>query len=203
MSELSFHPTYADLLRGLPPSQLKEARRRLCSCKQPLTDEELVSEHPRVLACLEKIAASYGRKKGRSAVASKARRDAARGQTTVSSTELNGDGDSVEPVIASIEGCTLEPVEIVCGEDEEPEDAVSSTELNGAEDENFPPPLALRRESTEAVALKPLAKPPSPAKPTTAAPHAAPSLAEQLGKNKAPPPPPTQSKGRKFFTNQQ
>ena len=195
MSELSFHPTYADLLRGLPPSQLKEARRRLCSCKQPLTDEELVSEHPRVLACLEKIAASYGRKKGRSAVASKARRDAARGQTTVSSEELNG--DSVEPVLALIEGCTLEPVDVECSVSEvEPEEAV----LKNVVDVNLPPPLALRRESTEAVAKAPL-KPPSPAKPTTAAPHAKPSLPEQIGKNKAPPPP-TQSKGRQFFTNQ-
>ena len=189
MTEPSFHPTYAGLLAGLPPSQLKEARRRLSSCKQPLTDEELVSEHPRIHACLEKIAASYGRKKGRSAVASKARRDAARGQTTRrrgSSEELNG--DSVEPVLALIEGCTLEPVDVEC--------SVSS----GVEDENFPPPLALRRESTEAVAKAPL-KPPSPAKPTTAAPHAKPSLPEQIGKNKAPPPP-TQSKGRQFFTNQ-
>ena len=201
MSTCSFHPTYAGLLAGLPPSQLKEARRRLSSCKQPLTDEELVSEHPRVLACLEKIAASYSRKKGRSAVASKARRDAAR--------ELKG--DSVEPVLELIGACSLEPVEMVCGEDEEP--SSSAVEL---EDETPPLPPPLRREITEAVAKAPSPAQPTTAQPTTAQPttaqpttaqpttaHAKPSLAEQIRKNKAPPPPPTQSKGRKFFTNQQ
>ena len=73
-----FHETYADLTRGLPPSQIREALKRLTRCKHPLTDEEIAGEHPRVQACLEKIAAAYARKKERSAVASKARRDAAR-----------------------------------------------------------------------------------------------------------------------------
>jgi len=76
---LKFHATYADLVAGLPPSQLKEARKRLMACKQqPLTAEEVVGEHPKVLACLEKIAAAYKRKKTRSSVASKCRRDAVR-----------------------------------------------------------------------------------------------------------------------------
>ena len=61
----AFHATYADLVAGLPPCQLREAHKRLMKCKQPLTAEELVGEHPRIQACLEKIAAAYGRKKGR------------------------------------------------------------------------------------------------------------------------------------------
>ena len=58
---IQFHESYADLIRGLPPSQLREAHRRLSKCKTPLTDEEIASEHPRVLACLERIAAAYSR----------------------------------------------------------------------------------------------------------------------------------------------
>ena len=74
----TFHETYSGLVAGLPPSQLREAHKRLSKCKQPLTDEEIVSQHPRVQACLEKISAAYSRKKTRSAVSSKARRDAVR-----------------------------------------------------------------------------------------------------------------------------
>ena len=73
-----FHEAYAALVAGLPPPQLREAHKRLMKCKQPLTAEEIVGEHPKVLACLQKIAAAYERKKGRSATSSKARRDAVR-----------------------------------------------------------------------------------------------------------------------------
>jgi hypothetical protein len=107
MSETTFHPTYADVVRGLPPSQLREAYKRLSTAKKPLTDEEIVSEHPRVAACLEKISQAYGRKKTRSAVASKARRDATRSA-----------GETIEPlepaaceiadIAVSLEAATIE-----------------------------------------------------------------------------------------------
>ena len=155
----SFHPTYAGLLAGLPPSQLREAHKRLTKCKHPLTAEEISSEDPRILACLERLVASYGRKKGRSAVSSKARRDAAREQATDSAnrgeelaliTESLPTQEPPNGVHSLLDACSIECV----SEEEEPEDV------------NIPPPLLppLRRESTEAPAVAQAS--PSPAKPT-------------------------------------
>ena len=73
-----FHEAYAELAAGLPPSQLREAHKRLTRCKQPLTDEEVAGEHPRVQACLERIAAAYARNQERSRASSQKRRDATR-----------------------------------------------------------------------------------------------------------------------------
>ena len=171
MTEPSFHPTYAGLLAGLPPSQLREAHKRLGRCKNPLTAEEIGSEHPRVQACLERLAASYGRKKGRSAVASKARRDAAREQATDSAnrgeelaviTESLPTQEPPNGVHSLLDACSIECVSSdVAREEEEPSSIV--VEL---EDVNIPPPLLppLRRESTEAPAVAQAS--PSPAKPT-------------------------------------
>ena len=125
----AFHDVYADLVAGLPPSQLKEARKRLTTCKQPLTDEELASEHPRVQACLERLAAAYARKKLRSATSSKARRDAVReklsdssfGTTTADVTAEAGDG--AESLVSSLSACTVECVS----------DAVDAEELSSTE----------------------------------------------------------------------
>ena len=163
----SFHPTYAGLLAGLPPSQLREAHKRLTKCKHPLTAEEISSEDPRILACLERLVASYGRKKGRSAVSSKARRDAAREQATDSAnrgeelaviTESLPTQEPPNGVHSLLDACSIE---CVSSEEEEPSSIV--VEL---EDVNIPPPLLppLRRESTEAPAVAQAS--PSPAKPT-------------------------------------
>ena len=105
----SFHEAYDSLVAGLPASQLREAHKRLVKCKQPLTADELVSEHPRVLACLERIVAAYGRKKSRSAVASKVRRDAARDKPADAATEVDvPEQEGVEDDIASsLSACTV------------------------------------------------------------------------------------------------
>ena len=161
----SFHPTYAGLLAGLPPSQLREAHKRLTKCKHPVGD--ISSEDPRILACLERLVASYGRKKGRSAVSSKARRDAAREQATDSAnrgeelaliTESLPTQEPPNGVHSLLDACSIE---CVSSEEEEPSSIV--VEL---EDVNIPPPLLppLRRESTEAPAVAQAS--PSPAKPT-------------------------------------
>ena len=105
---LKFHATYADLVAGLPPSQLKEARKRLMACKQqPLTAEEVVGEHPKVLACLEKIAAAYKRKKTRSSVASKCRRDAVREKLV--RTNAGSDADVAACCYATVDTSASEP----------------------------------------------------------------------------------------------
>ena len=113
MTDQPFHDTYAELTAGLPPSQLREALKRLSKCKTPLTDEEIAGEHPRVQACLERIAAAYARKKARSAVASKARRDAARG--CEHAPRLRDDvaaNVTTDPLLAEplnlLEACTIE-----------------------------------------------------------------------------------------------
>ena len=163
MSTPTFHQSYAGLLAGLPPSQLREAHKRLTKCKHPLTAEEISSEDPRILACLERLVASYGRKKGRSAVSSKARRDAAREQTTDSANR--GDPAICAEEVAVITESLLEACDIVCvSEDEEP--STSAVEPVEPEDVNSPPPLPppLRRESTEAPDVAQAS--PSPAKPT-------------------------------------
>ena len=107
-----FNEAYSGLLAGLPPSQLREAYKRLSTAKQPLTDEEICSEHPRVLATLERLAAAYIRKKARSAIASKARRDAAKEPVE----PVEAQEEPVEPVAALLEACSLslEPVEVEC-----------------------------------------------------------------------------------------
>ena len=110
----TFHETYAELTAGLPPSQLREAHKRLSRCKQPLTDEEIAGEHPRVQACLERIAAAYARKKVRSAVASKARRDAAREATArlaagdVAESRIDTPLTDETAPVAAFEACTIE-----------------------------------------------------------------------------------------------
>ena len=107
----AFHEAYAGLISGLPPSQLREAYKRLSTAKVPLTDEEICSEHPRVLATLERLASAYIRKKARSAIASKARREAAKEpvEPVLANEEVL---KTVEPVAALLEACSLEPVEV-------------------------------------------------------------------------------------------
>ena len=113
--EPTFHEAYAALVAGLSPSQLREAHKRLMKCKQPLTAEEIVGEHPRIQASLEKICEAYKRKKTRSAVASKARRDDARGKIgarPAASSEPTAVDDAVgaESLVSSLSACTVECV---------------------------------------------------------------------------------------------
>jgi hypothetical protein len=106
-----FHEAYDALVAGLPPSQLREAYKRLSTAKVPLTDEEIFSEHPRVKACLERIVAAYGRKKSRSAVASKVRRDAARekpADATAPEPDDQPPQGQGEGVVEMLESCTIE-----------------------------------------------------------------------------------------------
>jgi hypothetical protein len=132
-TKAKFHEVFNDLVAGLPPSQLKEARKRLTTCKQPLTDEELASEHPRVQAGLEKIAAAYARKKVRSAASSKARRDASRHDTGCQSEEATD-------VVSILEACTVECAVSEADQDQdqeepepEPEEAANTAKQNTIE----------------------------------------------------------------------
>jgi hypothetical protein len=189
----TFHPTYADVVRGLPPSQLREAYKRLSTAKSPLTDAEILSEHPRVAACLEKISQAYGRKKTRSAVASKARRDAARETIERLTPGVVSEADACEiaDLAAPLEACSLEPVAVECAT----APATPATPATPAEVPVQVPPLDKK------PLAKPLAKPPakSPAKPLAASMinHSV-AHTTATGKLEAA----AESSGRKFFTNQ-
>jgi len=158
----AFHDVYADLVAGLPPSQLKEARKRLTTCKQPLTDEELASEHPRVQACLSRIAAAYARKKLRSATSSKARRDAVREKLSDSSfgtttADVTAEalalakaeaGDGAESLVSSLSACTVE-----CVSDAVDAEELSSTEPSRPKRCLVRPALALALAEAKATAV--------------------------------------------------
>jgi hypothetical protein len=144
-----FHEAYAALTAGLPPSQIRLALSRLTTSKVPLTAEEIAGEHPRVQACLEKIAAAYTRKKARSATSSKARRDDAREKQGAASSEprprtcvdaddstvelslaacsVTCDAEAVEPVAVEPEPVAVEPEPVVSEAESPPAPAVSAT----------------------------------------------------------------------------
>jgi hypothetical protein len=181
----SFHEAYDSLVAGLPASQLREAHKRLVKCKQPLTADELVSEHPRVLACLERIVAAYGRKKSRSAVASKVRRDAARDKPTAADADSEApppsqQADDSEPPLCELSVAMADVV-------------IQATTL----EEEAPPPPLPQPPAPQPPAPRPLPRPlPQPRaraktdKPVQQVEKV--EKVEQAGKGG----------GRKFFTNQ-
>ena len=194
MSE--FHEAYADLVAGLPPSQIREAHKRLTTCKQPLTAEELTTEHPRVQACLEKIAAAYTRKKARSATSSKLRRDTAREEgvepVAVFDTTCRNTQEPDEPVVSLLDACSLEPVEVECA---------SATAPHMCAQETVAEPLVASQQT--------VAEPPKPRVTVAVAKHALVAsqravAAKPLTETVTPAPPIEKGKaqGRKFFTNQ-
>ena len=190
----AFHEAYAGLIAGLPPSQLREAYKRLSTAKVPLTDEEICSEHPRVLATLERLASAYIRKKQRSAIASKARREAAK--EPVEPVMANE-----EPVAALLEACSLEPVEVECAAPPPATPATPETgspELTRSSELTTPavPPHScspeLKKPAKRLIVTQSLLRKPSP--------HAD-SGSATSGKVEAAVTVPVTS-GRKFFTNQ-
>ena len=135
----AFHEAYAGLVAGLPPSQLREAHKRLMRCKQPLTAEEIVGEHPRIQACLEKISAAYTRKKGRSAVASKSRRDDARDKLGASEVAVaDAPKEEEEASVLPVSDLTVAMADVSLvqrGLPPEPAELASSTAVVAAADE--------------------------------------------------------------------
>ena len=184
----TFHETYGSLVAGLPPSQLREAHKRLSKCKQPLTDEEIVSQHPRVQACLEKISAAYSRKKTRSDVSSKARRDAVRTTAGADSQVDAQEAPPVESAVELLEACDLDPVPVEC--------APQTDVIAVAEPAEPAEPLAAIRVAPTTL-VRAVAKPLQYKK----APQA--DSGATVGKEKAVVAPSQQlSKGRQLFTNQ-
>ena len=74
-----FAECYKEAFGGLPPSQQREAVKRLTSRRRnPLTAEQCAEPSPEILACLEAVQKAYLSKKQRSKQASATKREAAR-----------------------------------------------------------------------------------------------------------------------------
>ena len=74
-----FAECYKEAFGGLPPSQQREAFKRLSTRRRnPLSPEQCAEPSPEVLACLEAVHAAYMSKKLRSRAASSQKREAAR-----------------------------------------------------------------------------------------------------------------------------
>ena len=75
----AFAPEYREKFGGLPPSQQREALKRLTTRRRnPLSPDQCAEASAEVEACLEAVNAAYLSKKQRSKAASKQKREATR-----------------------------------------------------------------------------------------------------------------------------
>ena len=75
----AFAPEYREKFGGLPPSQQREALKRLTTRRRnPLTEAQCAEPSAEVLTCLEAVNAAYLSKKQRSKAASASKREATR-----------------------------------------------------------------------------------------------------------------------------
>ena len=104
-----FAECYKEAFGGLPPSQQREAVKRLTGRRRnPLTPEQCAEPSPEVLACLEAVRAAYLSKKQRSKQASATKREAARVRP-----ENVAEPAPVEALADGVAAISLAPAEIV------------------------------------------------------------------------------------------
>ena len=104
-----FAECYKEAFGGLPPSQQREAVKRLTGRRRnPLTPEQCAEPSPEVLACLEAVNAAYMSKKLRSRAASSQKREAARVRP-----DNVTEPEAVEAVADTVAAISLTPAEIV------------------------------------------------------------------------------------------
>ena len=106
-----FAECYKEAFGGLPPSQQREAFKRLSTRRRnPLSPEQCAEPSPEVLACLEAVNAAYLSKKQRSKQASASKREAARAQP---GNVTEPEPEAVEAVAGAIAAISLEAAEVV------------------------------------------------------------------------------------------
>ena len=122
-----FAPSYEPSYSGLPPSQLKEAIKRLTSrARNPLPVEALTQENPEVEGVLSAVRKAYLAKKDRAKLASAAKR-AIQKNTPLEPPEIDvavveSDPAGVDDITTEVAELSLEPAEVVAVEPEpEPE----------------------------------------------------------------------------------
>ena len=104
-----FAECYKEAFGGLPPSQQREAVKRLTSRRRnPLTAEQCAEPSPEILACLEAVQKAYLSKKQRSKQASATKREAARVRP-----DNVVDPEAVEAVANAVAAISLAPAEVV------------------------------------------------------------------------------------------
>ena len=114
-----FAPSYEASYSGLPPSQLREAMKRLAERRRnPLPVEKLSEENPEIETVLSAVRKAYLAKKDRAKLASAAKRASQKEVAPVEAAPV----EVVEDLTASVVDLSLEPAEVVaCAEEPEPE----------------------------------------------------------------------------------
>ena len=115
-----FAPSYEANYSHLPPSQLREAIKRLSSrARNPLPAEKLAEEDPQIEGVLAAVKKAYLAKKERAKVASSVKRAQ---QKEAKPDDVPTPVEAVEDLTATVVDLSLEPAEVVaCAEEPEEE----------------------------------------------------------------------------------
>ena len=109
-----FAECYKEAFGGLPPSQQREAVKRLTGRRRnPLTPEQCAEPSPEVLACLEAVNAAYLNKKARSKASSATKRMIQKSHPDNVAAEPEAEVETVADAVAAL---SVEPAEIVAEE---------------------------------------------------------------------------------------
>jgi hypothetical protein len=109
-----FAPSYESSYSALPPSQLREAMKRLTERKRsPLSASALTQEDPEIEGVLSGVKRAYLAKKERAKVASATKRAS---QRETKSDNIVAEVEAAEDLTASVAGLSLEPAEVVAVE---------------------------------------------------------------------------------------
>ena len=106
----AFAPEYREKFGGLPPSQQREALKRLTSRRRnPLTETQCAEPSAEVLACLEAVNTAYLNKKARSKASSATKR-------MIQKAQPQPEAGPVEELADAVAVVSLEPAEITAEE---------------------------------------------------------------------------------------
>ena len=154
-----FAECYKEAFGGLPPSQQREAVKRLTGRRRnPLTPEQCAEPSPEVLACLEAVNAAYLNKKQRSKASSATKRMIQKSPPEPAEVEPEPEPEALADAIAAV---SLEPATIVA---EEPTPEPTPTPRSKPIPIPAPAkPLPMARAPMPALALPALAQASKPA----------------------------------------
>ena len=111
-----FAPSYESSYSALPPSQLREAMKRLTERKRsPLSAETLTQEDPEIVGVLSGVKRAYLAKKERAKLASATKRASQR-EAAQAPDNVVAEVEVAEDVTASVTELSLEPAEVVAVE---------------------------------------------------------------------------------------
>ena len=150
----AFAPEYREKFGLLPPSQQREAYKRLSTRRRnPLTPEQCAEPSAEVEACLEAVNAAYLSKKQRSKQASAVKREAARVRP-----DNVTEPEAVEAVADAVAAISLTPAEIVAEAEPKPQPAPQAFPPKSAP---IPIPGAILKKTVPLAAAEPAATEPA------------------------------------------